>query len=156
MGATLDEHPVHLWNGPGLVILDQPAGRLETEKVAVNAATVGDTKSVRKELSVESAFQAGLWDEYHASRFAEPCRPIRSSVPVQASDPLQEHIDRTEIRDQVVGVDVERLFEGLCSDHHHAARHASLGQRALHGVVKQPAILHGEAAVMQCRVPCRF
>ena len=96
-----------------------------------------------------------LRNQYHALRCPKTRWPICSRVPVQSADSLQQNVHWTDIRDEKVGVDVERLFERLGADHHHAARQSvHLADRSFYGVVQQLAVFSGEAAVMQRRPLC--
>ena len=73
-------------------------------------------------------------------------------VPMQTSDPLQEDIHRTQIGNQYIGINVQRLFEGLsANDHPPIAWSVTFSQHKFDSVIKQPAILYGEPAVVQRR-----
>ena len=103
-------------------------------------------------LSVESRFHPGFREEHAAPRFAEPGRPTRFPVPVEPPDPLQQHVDRADVGEQQVGVDVERLFQRLRADHDRPApRPVRLAEHALDGFVQAVPIFGREPAVMQRR-----
>ena len=68
---------------------------------------------------------------------------------VNTSEPLQEHIHRAQIGEQNVRVNVERLFQSLCSDDDQSPIAPPLAQFGFHGLVQQFAILGGEPAVME-------
>ena len=74
-------------------------------------------------------------------------------MPVQAPDPLQQHIHRAKVGDQQVGAQIQALFQSLSADHDPAPQRAVLADGRLDGAVQKRAILGSEAAVVQRRTP---
>ena len=161
MGRALDQHPVHVRNGPGRVLHDQAARPLDAEKIAVDAASapLRHAEPVTHQAPAKPLFQpfrAVLRGEHDAARNGEPFGTVRFRVPMQASEPLQENIHRAEVGHEEIGVDVERLLQGLGADDHATAGLAAfLAERLLHGFVQQSAILRRETAVVQRRPASR-
>ena len=75
---------------------------------------------------------------------------------MQPADPLQQHVDRTQVGEQEIGIDVQTLFQRLGADDDAAAGRAVMGRQCcLHRLVQQPSVLRRETAVMQRRAARR-
>lgn len=63
-------------------------------------------------------------------------------MPVQAPDPLEEHVHWTEVRHEEVEVDVERLLHELSAYENHPSLRVRdrLSERCLHGAVEAEPI----------------
>ena len=70
---------------------------------------------------------------------------------MQPAHALQENVHGTQVRDQQVGVNVQRLLERLRAYHDSAARRTTLPQLGLNCRVQQPTVLGCETAVVHGR-----
>ena len=82
----------------------------------------------------------------------------RAVVPVHTAQPLQQQVDRREVTDQQVEVDVQRLLRDLGGhdDMPRWARPAAVWAEPLNEQpVPEPAVRDGEPGVRERRLPVR-
>ena len=153
MGRLLDEHSVHVRDPPARVLFDETARSLRGEKIAVNAAGAPrGSEPVPQEPALESLLETcrfALWDEHKAAGRFVGMGASRVGVSVQSSDPLEQDVDRAEIGDEQVCVDIERLLEGLCADDYAAAGFPVFAEGGLDAVVEEGAVFGREAAMVE-------
>ncbi|MFG1395129.1 hypothetical protein V5F76_20025 [Xanthobacter agilis] len=70
---------------------------------------------------------------------------------MEAAEALEQDIDRREIGDQKVGVDVEALLQRLCAHEDHGAVRALPPNGVLHGPVEKPPVAGAEATMVEGR-----
>jgi hypothetical protein len=72
-------------------------------------------------------------------------------MPVQPAQSLKQNINRREIGQQQIRVDVKALFERLSADKNKAPANFGFSAEALlDGVIEEPAVFRGEAPMMRC------
>ena len=147
----LDQHAVHRGDPPRRLPLDQSPRGPQAQQVDVDAAAVLRlSEPVLQEPPLQSGFESVFGHEHPASRRLETGRPGGSGVTVQPPDALQQHVHRTQVRDQQVGVDVERLLERLRADDQRApCARSVLPEGGFDRVVESVPVLGAEPAVVQ-------
>src|SRR4051794_41162153 len=110
MRRRLDETTVHGRDDPLRPGLDQAPGRLDDAQVIVNAKAKTMSRSARKRREVALARR-----QHDRAWRVEARGPYPLGVAVQAADALQEHVGGAEVRDEEIGVEVERDLQGLCA-----------------------------------------
>ncbi len=69
---------------------------------------------------------------------------------MEASNALQQHVNRTQIGDEQISVDVQRLLERLCANNDDPSlRSSPTTDHRLDLMVQQPTVFASEATVMK-------
>ena len=125
--SGLDEAPVVGRDRPGRAALDQAPRRLDREQIVVRPLLAD---AMARALQEGREIRRG-GQQHDAARMLKAGRAVRPVVPVQPADTLQEHVDRGEIGDQQVGIDIERLLERLGGDDERRPRGRVLAEALL-------------------------
>ena len=122
MDRALDEPTIVCRDRPFRLGFNETAGQFEDGEIGIDplnhAGPSHPPSPLRRPAS--GAAQVHLLVQHNAPRRLETAR-ARQFVAMQASDALQKDIDRTQISDEQISVDVEALFQSLRADDDHAA-----------------------------------
>ena len=110
--GPLHQLPVHIRDTPLWEFENKPPGGLENTEIRVHVAMWTQSIALRTPLQQWGKIVTGR-HEYNAPGRGVPGWPAVASVTVQPPCPLQQHVHRTQVGDQQVGIDVQGLFKGL-------------------------------------------
>ena len=131
------------------VVADEPPGGLQDPQVLVDVAVRAEASEVGATAPEQGREVVALRRQHGAACVAVPRGPVVAPVAVQTPDALQQHIHRAQVGDQQVGVDVQRLLQGLGADDNQATGFAIAAQPRFNCVVQQEAVIRSETAMMQ-------
>ena len=155
MRCTFHKHAVHGGQIPDGRILYEPSSQFHHGEIAIDAFI--DTlvfpcaKPIFKGWCEERG-KALFGGEHSAGRNLKIRWPRESRMAMQPPDSLQQNIDGAVIGKEVIGVNVQTLFERLRSDDKNSAILPELGRKSLlYCSVEQPAVFWLKASMVQSR-----
>jgi hypothetical protein len=93
------------------------------------------------------------WAKHNRTRRVKTFGAVSSELAMQTPQPLEQHVCRTEVSDNQVRINIERLLKRLCTDDDQATFGATLlmAEDAIDSLVEQRSIFASEPPVMQRR-----
>jgi hypothetical protein len=123
----LDQPTVIVWDRPGRALGDETPCRFDREQVVIGPLLAD---AVARALQERRQVGRG-WQQHDAAGALEAGRAVRPVVPMQSANALQEDVDRGEIGDQEIGIDIEGLLERLRSNDDRGSRRRAFAEAIL-------------------------
>jgi hypothetical protein len=144
MSRGLDQSPIHLRDNEFSVPLKFSPGGLEDTQILVHGTetVVSACLSGGVYTLFQVAYRRGQYKEL--SSF-ETTRSRSISVPMQSADALKQHIQRTEVGQENIRVEIKALLNSLCGHANRRPTLLALSEVLLDGLVESLTVGSGEA-----------